>query len=413
MWPALQIALCYLDAAKTKVPGAIAEAKQGEGLQAAEAELDKLFGMASADDLNGERSSVPRGSLTPQTLVTSPSSSEEDTNTASSDQSSGLCNASSNTSPLVPLAPAVAPVDTDSSGSSRRVKRRRTPPVPVSPLPPRPSPLLCPRRMFVAALILAAKFTQDRVYSNRAWAKISGLEPREVGRCERALGEALEWRLWVGKGVADEPTAFLRNFLQTEEALAKGKTNGVARSKSDSALLSGGNEEVSTPSWSPSVKRLGDLSSALKKSTSLSSADLSCSPRTLTPMLSDPATLVLTPANADLDAMDMQPTPLLQHSTCSSTSSSFSIDATPTTSFWSNEFSFTPAIVNTLPTPQISFQYTPDLHFSHADTVSYAVPQSKLASVFKTEFGLDPLMGMSRGVEGTFDMGVEDIVGDF
>ncbi|KAF8497639.1 hypothetical protein JB92DRAFT_2589840, partial [Gautieria morchelliformis] len=55
----------------------------------------------------------------------------------------------------------------------------------------------CPRRMFIAALILATKFTQDRVYSNRAWAKISGLDAREVGRCERALGDALEWRLWV------------------------------------------------------------------------------------------------------------------------------------------------------------------------------------------------------------------------
>jgi len=62
-----------------------------------------------------------------------------------------------------------------------------------------PSPLLCPRRAFLAALILASKFTQDKCYSNRAWAKLSGLSPREIGRCERALGEALEWRLWVGK----------------------------------------------------------------------------------------------------------------------------------------------------------------------------------------------------------------------
>ena len=62
-----------------------------------------------------------------------------------------------------------------------------------------PSPLLCPRRTFLASLILASKFLQDRCYSNRAWAKLSGLSPREVGRCERALGDALEWRLWVGK----------------------------------------------------------------------------------------------------------------------------------------------------------------------------------------------------------------------
>jgi hypothetical protein len=62
-----------------------------------------------------------------------------------------------------------------------------------------PSPLLCPRRTFLASLILASKFTQDKCYSNRAWAKLSGLPAREIGRCERALGEALEWRLWVGK----------------------------------------------------------------------------------------------------------------------------------------------------------------------------------------------------------------------
>ncbi|KLO05937.1 hypothetical protein SCHPADRAFT_802591, partial [Schizopora paradoxa] len=55
----------------------------------------------------------------------------------------------------------------------------------------------CPRRAFLAALVLASKFLQDRCYSNRAWAKLAGLAPREVSRCERALGEALGWRLWV------------------------------------------------------------------------------------------------------------------------------------------------------------------------------------------------------------------------
>ena len=69
----------------------------------------------------------------------------------------------------------------------------------AAPEPLVPSPLLCPRRTFLASLILASKFLQDRCYSNRAWAKLSGLSPREVGRCEKALGDALEWRLWVGK----------------------------------------------------------------------------------------------------------------------------------------------------------------------------------------------------------------------
>ncbi|KAL6310352.1 hypothetical protein BKA93DRAFT_11284 [Sparassis latifolia] len=92
----------------------------------------------------------------------------------------------------------------------------------IPPLPPLPSPLLCPRRTFLACLILASKFMQDRSYSNRAWAKLAGLPPREIGRCERALGDALGWRLWVGKSV-NRP--------------ANGRS--VARSSSDGNLLPG------------------------------------------------------------------------------------------------------------------------------------------------------------------------------
>lgn len=69
-----------------------------------------------------------------------------------------------------------------------------------------PSPLLCPRRTFLASVILASKFSQDKCYSNRAWAKLSGLPPREIGRCERALGQALGWRLWVGKTLLSSQT---------------------------------------------------------------------------------------------------------------------------------------------------------------------------------------------------------------
>ncbi|KAI0056196.1 hypothetical protein BV25DRAFT_1771514, partial [Artomyces pyxidatus] len=55
----------------------------------------------------------------------------------------------------------------------------------------------CPRRTFLASLILASRFVLERSHSNRAWAKLVGLPAREIGRCERALGEALDWRLWV------------------------------------------------------------------------------------------------------------------------------------------------------------------------------------------------------------------------
>ena len=96
-----------------------------------------------------------------------------------------------------------------------------------------PSPLLCPRRTFLASLILASKFLQDRCYSNRAWAKLSGLSPREVGRCEKALGDALEWRLWVGKQ-SGKPLVRSRShadlsFGTTNPCAASSRTIGRSR----------------------------------------------------------------------------------------------------------------------------------------------------------------------------------------
>jgi len=70
-----------------------------------------------------------------------------------------------------------------------------------------PSPLLCPRRALLASLILASKFMQDKSYSNRAWSKISGLPAKEVTRCEQAMGDALGWRLWVGKAPVVDTTS--------------------------------------------------------------------------------------------------------------------------------------------------------------------------------------------------------------
>jgi hypothetical protein len=57
------------------------------------------------------------------------------------------------------------------------------------------SPLLCGRRMFLASLISASKYLQDRNYSNKAWSKISGLDIKEINSNERAFLELVEWEL--------------------------------------------------------------------------------------------------------------------------------------------------------------------------------------------------------------------------
>ncbi|KAG8747765.1 hypothetical protein FRC12_014005 [Ceratobasidium sp. 428] len=61
------------------------------------------------------------------------------------------------------------------------------------------SALLDPRRVLLAAMVLAHKFHLDKTWTNKAWGKISGLSPIEVGRCERTVAIALGHRLWAGR----------------------------------------------------------------------------------------------------------------------------------------------------------------------------------------------------------------------
>ena len=59
----------------------------------------------------------------------------------------------------------------------------------------------CGRRMFLAALILASKYLQDRNFSARAWSKISGLSTSEINANELAFLSAVQWKLHVPKEI--------------------------------------------------------------------------------------------------------------------------------------------------------------------------------------------------------------------
>ncbi|KAI1823677.1 hypothetical protein F4861DRAFT_309702 [Xylaria intraflava] len=61
--------------------------------------------------------------------------------------------------------------------------------------------LQCGRRMFLAALILASKYLQDRNYSARAWSKISGLATQEINQNEMAFLCAVNWKLHITDAV--------------------------------------------------------------------------------------------------------------------------------------------------------------------------------------------------------------------
>jgi hypothetical protein len=240
----LQTALCYLEAVRPKIPEIVRLEKAG-GSQADQS--PERITMATEAELCMEPDYDTGSSISWDSLI-NPDKLDDDLMATVRVYDSDLDGISSPTSTCLSQ-------DHDAGPKPQLLNAKSSSPTFTSPLP---SPLLCPRRAFLASLILASKFMQDKCYSNRAWAKLSGLPPREIGRCERALGEALEWRLWVGK----PPVA-----AQTSPPTIK---RPVVRSQSESSLLQSSSNRTAFlvwneksppsggyPSPSRSVSRLG------------------------------------------------------------------------------------------------------------------------------------------------------------
>ena len=192
----LQTALCYLEAIRAKVPELVQQEKSG--LFVSEMASDDRICLATEAELARERELCMEEEKI-STVEFSDNCEIMDTVRVSDDMPASSMDI--NSSSVNAISGAFADQTT----------------------PRLPSPLLCPRRAFLASLILASKFIQDKCYSNRAWAKLSGLPPREISRCERALGEALEWRLWVGKRPA-APSASTSQGTAVNRSLARSQS---------------------------------------------------------------------------------------------------------------------------------------------------------------------------------------------
>lgn len=84
-------------------------------------------------------------------------------------------------------------------------------------------PLQCRRRMFLAALILAWKYTQDRHYTLSVWAKISGLCAQEIKTNEIIFLKTVEWRLYI-------PDAVFERWAKAMESLYPAELSGTVSS---------------------------------------------------------------------------------------------------------------------------------------------------------------------------------------
>nr|OQO20819.1 hypothetical protein B0A51_14815 [Rachicladosporium sp. CCFEE 5018] len=72
--------------------------------------------------------------------------------------------------------------------------------------------LMCGRRMFLAALILASKYLQDRNYSAKAWSKMSGLKVAEINSNERTFLSKIDWKLHIAKPLFDRWTEVVLKY---------------------------------------------------------------------------------------------------------------------------------------------------------------------------------------------------------
>ncbi|KAF9431359.1 hypothetical protein BGZ76_000419 [Entomortierella beljakovae] len=96
--------------------------------------------------------------------------------------------------------------------------------------------IYCGRRTFLAALMVASKYLQDRNYSNKAWAKISGLSIKEINANELIFLKLIDYSLFVSHDTFMRWTALLvargqeasRKFIQTSNAAQAAQASAFA-----------------------------------------------------------------------------------------------------------------------------------------------------------------------------------------
>lgn len=86
----------------------------------------------------------------------------------------------------------------------------------------------CGRRMFLAALILASKYLQDRNFSSRAWSKISGLKACEINMNEMAFLTAVGWKLHIPEPVFERWTKVILRYSPSASSPTSPRSSPVA-----------------------------------------------------------------------------------------------------------------------------------------------------------------------------------------
>jgi hypothetical protein len=139
----------------------------------------------------------------------------------------------------------------------------------------------CGRRMFLAALILASKYLQDRNYSARAWSKISGLSIQEINVNEMAFLKAIDWKLHISEAVFQKWTDLVLKYTTSPGSSSPTITISTKGNTVD--------EDSKKKEWSDLIMRLSpDLSEVYVPPSNAAHPQIEFGP-TVSPVESAPA----------------------------------------------------------------------------------------------------------------------------
>lgn len=174
-------------------------------------------------DYFSSRAPVHSGLPSPQSSIgASPASGYSPCSSSSASPASNLSNSSS---PVSPLPCSVSSSSAASSSLSCSVSTSSTTTASSSSSSSSNRIIYCGRRTFLASLMVASKYLQDRNYSNKAWAKISGLSIKEINSNELIFLKLIDYSLFVSHETFMRWTALLvahgqeatRKFIQTAD----------------------------------------------------------------------------------------------------------------------------------------------------------------------------------------------------
>ncbi len=195
--------------------------------------------------------------------------------------------------------------------------------------------LQCGRRMFLAALILASKYLQDRNYSARAWSKISGLNTLEINQNEMAFLLAVNWQLHITEPIFQRWADIVLKYTPTQPP----SPGRLVREDSLSNRQIGSQSLLgSTPSWitlkascqrhlprrmsSLLVRPAHDLSCLwlpTRNTFGYGSNESTPTPKYYTPSVMEPSPSTVYPPSKPAPALGLLPTPRLTPQSTDST----------------------------------------------------------------------------------------------